>query len=188
MGWKIDYEKLFQYFKDKYQASEIFYFGGIEIFGYKHDYLETETVDLEKLKKYLSELSEKQKVDSLRSTLIKGNYNKTRFYSKLNEFGYKLFIKPVKMYKNTNGNGFVKKANCDVDMAFYLMKEKDNFDQTIILSGDGDFLPVLKYLKEIKKQIIVLARNERAAREIKQFAGGNFRDFYRLEKYIKFER
>jgi len=37
LGWKIDYEKLFQYFKDKYQADKVFYFGGIEIFGFKHD-------------------------------------------------------------------------------------------------------------------------------------------------------
>jgi uncharacterized LabA/DUF88 family protein len=38
-------------------------------------------------------------------------------------------------------------------MAFHLMKEKDHFERAIILSGDGDFLPVLKYLKEIKKEV-----------------------------------
>ena len=72
-------------------------------------------------------------------------------------------------------------------MAFYLMKEKDNFDRIIILSGDGDFLPVLKHLESSKKEIIILARGPRTAREIRQFAVGNFRDFVRLEKYIKFE-
>jgi uncharacterized LabA/DUF88 family protein len=71
-------------------------------------------------------------------------------------------------------------------MAFYLMKEKDNFERVLILSGDGDFLPVLKYLKNQGKEIIVLARGPRTAREIRQFAGGNFRDFVRLEKDIKF--
>lgn len=68
------------------------------------------------------------------------------------------------------------------------MKEKDNFDRLLVLSGDGDFLPVLKYLKGIKKEIIVLARGPRTAREIRQFAGGNFRDFFRLEKDIKLEK
>jgi len=45
----------------------------------------------------------------------------------------------------------------------------------------------LKYLKKIGKEIIILARQKRTAKEIRQFAGGNFRDFVRLEKMIKFE-
>ena len=72
-------------------------------------------------------------------------------------------------------------------MAFYLMKEKDNFDRAVILSGDGDFLPLLKHLRNNGREIIVLARGPRTAKEIRQFAGSNFRDFVRLEKRIKFE-
>jgi len=72
-------------------------------------------------------------------------------------------------------------------MTFYLMKERDSFNKVIILSGDGDFLPVLKYLRKAGKEVLVLARGPRTAREIKQFTGSNFRDFVRLEKYIKFE-
>ena len=68
------------------------------------------------------------------------------------------------------------------------MKEKDNFNKIVFLSGDGDFLPLLKYLKKIGKEVIVLARGQRTAREIKQFAGSNFRDFVRLEKELKFEK
>jgi uncharacterized LabA/DUF88 family protein len=94
-------------------------------------------------------------------------------------------LKPVKLYEQEDGST-KRKANCDVDMAFYLMKEKDNFDRIIVLSGDGDFLPVLKYLKENKKEIIMLGRADRTAKEIKQFAGGNFRDFTKLEMRIKF--
>ena len=72
-------------------------------------------------------------------------------------------------------------------MAFYIMKEKDNFDRVLVLSGDGDFLPLLKYLKGIDREVIILARGPRTAKEIRQFAGSNFRDFVRLEKEIKFE-
>jgi len=70
-------------------------------------------------------------------------------------------------------------------MAFYLMKEKDNFNKAIILSGDGDFLPVLKYLKEQDRDVIILARGPRTAKEIKQFAGSNFRDFEYLRELLK---
>ena len=67
-------------------------------------------------------------------------------------------------------------------MAFYLMKEKDGFDRVVILSGDGDFLPVLKYLKNTGKEVVILSRGSRTAREIRKFAGNNFRDF----EYLKY--
>lgn len=68
------------------------------------------------------------------------------------------------------------------------MKEKDNFKRALILSGDGDFLPVLKYLKNVEnKEVVILSRSKRTAKEIKQFAGSNFRDFTYLEKYIKLD-
>ena len=66
------------------------------------------------------------------------------------------------------------------------MKEKENFDKVIVLSGDGDFLPVLKHLRDNGKEVIILSRGPRTAREIRQFAGANFRDFVRLEHFIKF--
>ena len=62
------------------------------------------------------------------------------------------------------------------------MREEENFDKAVILSGDGDFLPVLKYLKKRDKEIIVLSRGPRTAREIRQFVGNNFRDF----EYLKY--
>ena len=72
-------------------------------------------------------------------------------------------------------------------MAFHLMKEKDSLDRVVVLSGDGDFLPVLKYLKTSGKEVIILGRAERTAKEIKQFAGANFRDFEYLKKSLKME-
>jgi uncharacterized LabA/DUF88 family protein len=57
----------------------------------------------------------------------------------------------------------------------------------IDLSGDGDFLPVLKYMRAIGKEMLILARGPRTAREIRQFAGSEFRDFVRLESSLKFE-
>lgn len=188
LGWKIDYSKLLKYLKSKYAVSEVFYFGGVETHGYKYDYLKNETVPLKKLEKRLIDYINKEgkKLDEAKLLLLSRHLQRIKFYLKLQEFGYKLYLKPVKIYYQDDGRT-ERKANCDVEMAFYLMKEKDNFNRVIVLSGDGDFLPLLKYLKEIGKEVIVLARGPRTAREIRQFAGSNFRDFVRLEKDIKFE-
>lgn len=188
LGWKIDYQKLLIYLKEKYKISKALYFGGVEIHDLKFNYLKNETVPVDELEKYLTEFI-KEKGDKLTEAmllLLHRHLQRVRFYLKLEEFDYELHLKPVKLYDQEDGST-KRKANCDVDMAFYLMKEKDNFDRVIILSGDGDFLPILKHLKNIGKEVIILARGPRTAREIRQFAGSNFRDFTRLEKYIKFE-
>ena len=188
LGWRIDYSKLIKYLKERYGVSKVYYFGGVETHGYKYDYLKNETVPLEDLKKRLGDYISKEgkKLDEAKLILLSRHLSRIKFYLKLQEFGYKLYLKPVKLYFQPDGRT-ERKANCDVEMAFYLMKEKDNFDRVIVLSGDGDFLPLLKHLKEIKKEVIILARGPRTAREIRQFAGSNFRDFVRLEKDIKFE-
>lgn len=187
LGWKIDYQKLLKYLKDKYQASISLYFGGVEIYDFEYNYLSNETVPLAHLKEYLERFIKEKGYKLSDSTLILLNRHlqKTKFYLRLEGFGYKLYLKPVKRYYHIDGI-IKRKANCDVDMAFHLMKEKDNLDRAIILSGDGDFLPVLKYLKKQGKEIIILSRGAKTAREIKQFAGSNFRDFVKLESRIKF--
>lgn len=189
LGWKIDYYKLIKYLRRRYGASEVFYFGGVETHGYKHDYLKNNTVPLQDLEERLEDFigREGKKLNEAKLLLLSRHLQRIRFYLKLKKFGYKLYLKPVKVYSQENGST-QRKANCDVEMAFYLMKEKDNFKRVLILSGDGDFLPILKYLKEIGKHVIVLARGPKTAREIRQFAGSNFRDFVRLEREIKFER
>lgn len=185
LGWKIDYQKLFQYLKEKYNVDIVFYFGGVEIHNFPYDYQTDETVPIKNLEKHLLALLQDRRLNETEIVLIGRDIQRVRFYLKLKQFGYNLFLKPVKMYEQEDGTT-KRKANCDVDMAFHLMKEKDYFERIIVLSGDGDFLPVLKYLKENKKEIIILARAGRTAKEIKQFAGGNFRDFTKLETHIKF--
>ena len=183
LGWKIDYRKLFAYLKEKYKIGKALYFGGVEIHDFDYDYQSEDSVPVKNLKNYLVDLikNKGQKLDDATLILINRHLQRVKFYLKLEQFGYNLFLKPVKMYDQEDGMTR-RKANCDADMTFHLMKEKDNFDRVVILSGDGDFLPVLKYLRKLGKEVIILSRGPRTAREIRQFAGSNFRDF----EYLKY--
>ncbi len=188
LGWKIDYKKLLGYLKEKYDVNRTFYFGGVEIHNFKYDYLKEDTVPIAQLESYLQNLikTKGKELNEAELLLIGRHLQRVRFYLKLLEFGYRLYLKPVKMYSQEDGTT-KRKANCDVDMAFHLMKERDEFERAVVLSGDGDFLPVLKYLKECDKEVIILGRGNRTAKEIKQFAGSNFRDFEYLREQIKRE-
>ncbi|MEK7610645.1 MAG: NYN domain-containing protein [Patescibacteria group bacterium] len=188
LGWSIDYQKLRSYLKKKYQTSTIYYFGGVEIYKFPFDYLENNSVPIKDLEKYLTVVvkSHGKEMTETKLTLMGHHLKRVRFYSMLEKFGYCLVLKPVKTFEDEDGN-YRRKANCDVDMTFYMMRDRDSFDRVVVLSGDGDFLPVLKFLRGNKKEVLVLARGPRTAKEIRKFAGGQFRDFEYLRTQLEFE-
>ena len=178
LGWSVDFEKLHHYFRTRFQASEIYYFGGVETHTFPFDYLTHDTVPLAELEAHIVAYTEKHKdaLTAAKLALLDRHLTQVHFYQKLAAFGYQLILKPVKTYTDENDNQ-KRKANCDVEMAFYLMRDQDDFDRVVVLSGDGDFLPVLKHLREIGKEVLILARGPRTAREIRRFAGDKFMDF-----------
>ncbi len=186
LGWSIDYQKLRGYLADKYQVTQIYFFGGVEIYRFPFDYLKNETVPIRDLEKYLVSLIKEtgDKITEAELKLLDRHLKRVRFYIKIEKFGYNLILKPVKTFYDHEGLP-TRKANCDVDMAFYLMRDIKAFDRALILSGDGDFLPVLKYLKDKSKDVLILASANRTAKEIKKFAGSRFLDFEYLRELLK---
>ena len=187
LGWSVDYKKLRKYLEEKYQVSQVYFFGGVEIHKFPFDYLKSDTVPIHELEEYLADLI-KEKDDELPDitlTLLERHIKRVRFYIKIEKLGYNLVLKPVKTFYGPDGLP-ARKANCDVDMAYLLMRDKNKFERVLILSGDGDFLPVLKYLRSIKKEVLVLAHGHKTAKEIRQFAGDKFMDFtHGLRKLIE---
>lgn len=186
LGWSIDHEKLIKYLKERYNVSTAYYFGGVEIYDFPFNYLDHNTVPIKEVEAYLVEyIKEKtQYMSEAKLALLDRHLKRIRFYLKIEKFGYQLVVKPVKTYEDDEGNT-KRKANCDVDMTFYLMRDRNAYERAVILSGDGDFLPVLKFLKDNNKEVLVLARAPRTAKEIKQFAGDKFMDFTYLRERLK---
>lgn len=186
LGWSVDYKKLREYLKEKYQVSQVYFFGGVEIHKFPFDYLKNETVPIRNLEKYLVDLikGKGNKISEAELELLNRHTKRVRFYLKIEKFGYNLVLKPIKMFFDHEGLA-TRKANCDVDMTFLLMRDKDKFERVLILSGDGDFLPVLKYLKENEKEVLILARANRTAREIKKLVSDKFLDFEYLRERLK---
>ena len=187
LGWKIDYKKLIKYLKDKYGVSKTFYYGGIETFGFEYSILSNKPINLKALKRYLLKKMKEPKLPEYQIILIGRSMKTIGFYLNLDSFGYHLQLKPVKIFTDENGKQ-TKKANCDVDMTFDMMKYMGQYSGLVALTGDGDFAPVLCYLKNHGRSVKILARGERSAKEIKQLAGNDFRDFNYLREILKFEK
>ena len=69
----------------------------------------------------------------------------TPFLDALVQAGYEVKIKDLQIFA-----GGAKKADWDVGLAIDAVKLADKLDVIIIVSGDGDFLPLLSYLQNNK--------------------------------------
>jgi len=135
-------------------------------------------IDQEKLFNYL-----KSKYNITKAFFYYGtdpnDTRKERFLKKLKSFGFILRVKEIKYY------GLKGKANCDVDLTIDVMLNIDKYHRVVILSGDGDFLRLLKYLQNIGKEVIVIASPHRTAREVRKLVKNKFVNFDNLRYFIE---
>jgi len=79
-------------------------------------------------------------------------------YKNLSAYGYILVFKPVIQ----NHDGKIK-GDIDAELVMYAMKEIDNFDYAVIVSGDGDFYCLIEYLEELQKLKAILLPNQKSS-------------------------
>jgi uncharacterized LabA/DUF88 family protein len=73
-------------------------------------------------------------------------------YSMLQKAGYILIFKPIIF-----GEEGKVKGNCDADMVLNTILEKENYDKAVIVTSDGDFYSLVRYLYENNKLLFVLS-------------------------------
>ncbi|KJJ85598.1 hypothetical protein OMAG_000553 [Candidatus Omnitrophus magneticus] len=74
---------------------------------------------------------------------VESNQN---LYDSLKSDGFILIFKPTLRFKN----GKVK-GNVDTELVLHAMIEYENYNKTVIVTGDGDFSCLVKYLMEKDK-------------------------------------
>lgn len=113
---------------------------GIKDLGWKLDY-----------KKFRIYLKEKYNVITAYLFLgyIPGN---EAMYTSLQKAGFVIIFKPVILNKDGQHKG-----NVDAELVLHTMIELANFDKAIIVTSDGDFYCLVKYLKEQNKLNVVMS-------------------------------
>lgn len=138
-------------------------------------------IDLKKLFKYL-----KKKYFVTKAFFYYGKDSKSAkkeaFLKKLKSFGYILRVKEIKRY------GKKSKANCDVDMTMDMLLLMKEYTKAIVLTGDGDFAPLLAHLMLNKKEITVIASPKRTAREIRSLLDGKVQSFDDLKTLLEYKK
>ena len=94
-------------------------------------------IDYRKLRRYFSDKYKVAKVFYFIGYKKENDF----VYDYLKKYNYEIIFKEV------IGN----KGNCDADLIVKCFQEINNFNRAIIVSSDGDFLPLYKHLKSLNK-------------------------------------
>jgi uncharacterized LabA/DUF88 family protein len=147
-GWQIDWVKFKSYCEQKYQSPSFFYYEGVPSKG---QYLDIHTDH------GIAEFSEAKR-------------KKHRYFKFLKEISFKVRHKPVgRIYDSTTGR-FKHKCNFDVELTIDALHNIDDYDCFVLLSGDGDFVRLVKYLKGRQKKTVIVAPSERLSWNLERAA------------------
>lgn len=83
----------------------------------------------------------------------KGTQN---FHSALRDLGYKVIVKEISWFVDENGVRYGK-ANADLELAVDALLQSVNLDRVLLVSGDGDFVQVVRALQDKGCRVEVVA-------------------------------
>lgn len=87
------------------------------------------------------------------------------FFDALNKVGIETKIKDLQVF-----SGGAKKADWDVGLAVDAIRMAGKLDTVVIVSGDGDFLPLVDFLKNTGCQVEIMAFGRSTSGRIKEVA------------------
>ncbi len=82
---------------------------------------------------------------------VEGNND---LYKSLQDAGFICIFKPTLKYKDGTTKG-----NCDAEFVLQVMIEYPNYDKAVMVTGDGDFYCLAKYLIENEKLEVIVVPN-----------------------------
>lgn len=106
------------------------------------------------------------------------NAEEESFFEALDKQGFEVRMKDLQVYVSG-----VKKADWDVGIATDAIKMADKLDVVILVTGDGDFVPLVIYLKENKGCLVeVMGFGKTTSSKLREIAD----DFIDLDANQKF--
>lgn len=99
------------------------------------------------------------------------------FFDALGKIGIELKVKDLQIFP-----GGIKKADWDVGIATDAVRLSDSLiDAIVLVTGDGDFVPLVEYLKGKGRQVEVMAFGKSTSAKLKEVAD----DFFDLSENAK---
>lgn len=86
------------------------------------------------------------------------------FFEALSKIGIELKIKDLQVY-----HGGMKKADWDVGLSIDAVRLSDSLvDAVVLVSGDGDFVPLVEYMKGKGRQVEIMSFGKSTSQKLKE--------------------
>lgn len=147
------------------------YYGAKDSFNKKIDF-----------RKLLDNILRERKLVTANAYLIDSTVNNKNFINFLKQLGYTLMIKDLKVRQDGSAKG-----NADIEMVIDILNEKDKIDTVALVSGDGDFVPLVEFLKSKNIKVEVYSFSifkNSTAFDLKQSAS----QFFEIDKNYLLEK
>lgn len=111
---------------------------------------------------YLAQDNEREALD------VEFRRKKDLYRSNLRQMGYKVVLKPVRRYRDSEGV-LVTKANADLELAVDAIMQARELDYIVLLSGDGDFTRLVTACQDLGCRVDVIGLHF-CSRELREAA------------------
>lgn len=101
------------------------------------------------------------------------------FFDALKQAGIELRVKDIQIYPSG-----AKKADWDVGMAVDAIRMAGFLDVVVLVTGDGDFLPLVDYLKWGMGRVVEVAAFSRTAKSEMKEKGDEFIEIEKIPKVL----
>lgn len=93
----------------------------------------------------------------------------TDLYNMLQKFGFTLIFKPTVPFTDEKGHQTMK-GNVDAELVLYSAAiEYRHYDKAVVITGDGDFACLFKFLKQRHKLAKIITPTKRYSKLLKPF-------------------
>jgi len=144
-------------------------------------------LDLEKIWEFFGQRESEYMTDALVYMIRGTDFDSTKFEAKLKSIGYSLRIKTaLKVTKNSRT--YYRQTNHDVAIAVDCLDRIDQFQKWILMSGDGDFVDVCKYLRNKGKKVEIWSFKDCYNPQLEQYADKMYfigEDFYLKKSRVR---
>lgn len=159
LGFEIDWEKLYNFLKNKWRCEKIYFYAGLE-FG------DAETADLyDRLEKLGYEMKTK--------TMMLYKRRDKSFEFICSKCG-NAEIQRIDM-------GRQKKSNCDVDMTLDIVFNSQPDNELMIFTGDGDFATVIKYATDNSSRVRIISNTCKKENQTKKRFSSKLRELFKID-------
>lgn len=113
-------------------------------------------------KKLLENVVRGRKLIAAKAYIVNSEVDNRQFVKLLSQLNYEVVSKSLK----TRMDGS-QKGNLDIEMTIDIMNLKDKLDTVILVSGDGDFVPLVEFLKSKNISVELYSINDSTAMDLR---------------------